>query len=102
MKMIEHFKHTAKGVIYDTYYRISKDPKEYEKITGPKMIDEIIKIYSNPNTIIEICTEKELKYIEKIINKDESIYNDKYAWEHKELIRKMIVDDNFDKPNIYE
>lgn len=102
MKMIEHLKHTAKGVIYDTYYRISEDPKEYEKITGPKMIDEIIKIYSNPNTIIEICTEKELKYIEKIINKDESIYNDKYTWEHKELIRKMIVDDNFDKPNIYE
>lgn len=102
MKIIEHLKHTAKGVIYDTYYRISKDPKEYEKITGPKMIDEIIKIYSNPNTIIEICTEKELKYIEKIINKDESIYNDKYTWEHKELIRKMIVDDNFDRPNIYE
>lgn len=102
MKMIEHLKHTAKGVVYDAYYRISEDPKECEKITGPKMIDEIIKIYSNPNTIIEICTEKELKYIEKIINKDESIYNDKYTWEHKELIRKMIVDDNFDNPNIYE
>lgn len=102
MKMIERLKHTSKDAIYDAYYRISEDPKEYEKTTGPKMIEEIIKIYGNPNTIIEICTEKELKYIEKIINKDKSIHNDKYVWEHKELIRKMIVDDNFDDPNIYE
>ena len=62
MKMIEYLKETSKLDVYNAYFSISDDPKEYEKITGKKIIEEIIKIYSNLNTIIELCTEKELKF----------------------------------------
>lgn len=43
MKRIEYLKETNKSNVYNAYYRISDDPKEYEKITGKKIIEEIIK-----------------------------------------------------------
>ena len=79
MKMIEHLKETSKENAYNAYYRISDDPKEYEKITGKKIIEEIIKIYSNPSPIIELCSEKELKFLERILNNEDDLYDDKYV-----------------------
>lgn len=79
MKMIEYLKETNKSDVYNAYYRISDDPKEYEKITGKKIIEEIIKIYSNPSTIIELRSEKELKFLERILNNENALYDDKYA-----------------------
>ena len=102
MKMIEYLKETSKGNVYNTYFRISEDPKEYEKISGKKIVEEIIKTYSDPSIIIEICTEKELKFLEKVLNNEENLYDDKYAWEHLELINKKIVFDDGEKVDIYE
>lgn len=102
MKMIEQLKETSKGNAYNVYYRISDDPKEYEKITGKKIIEEIIKIYSNPGTIIELCSEKELKFLERILNNEDDIYDDKYVWEHVELMAKMIIYDNGETVSIYD
>lgn len=102
MKMIEYLKETNKSDVYNAYYRISDDPKEYEKITGKKIIEEIIKIYSNSSTIIELCTEKELKFLERILNNGDDLYGDKYAWEHLELMNKMIIYDTGEKVDIFE
>ena len=102
MNMLKHLKETNKNAVYNTYFRISEDPKEYEKITGKKIVEEIIKIYSNPSTIIEICTEKELKFLERILNDEENLYDDKSVWEHIELINKMIISDNGKKVYIFE
>lgn len=102
MKMIEYLKETNKSDVYNAYYRISDDPKEYEKITGKKIIEEIIKIYSNPSTIIELRSEKELKFLERILNNENALYDDKYAWEHLELMYKMIIYDTGEKVDIFE
>ena len=102
MKMIEHLKLTSKEAIYEVYFRLFEEPKMYEKITGKKMIEEIVKFYNNPENIIELCTEKELKYLERVINKEDDLYDDKYSWEHLELMQKMILNDSDEEPGIYE
>ena len=102
MKMIEYLKETSKLDVFNAYFRISDDPKEYEKITGKKIIEEIIKIYSNSSIIIELCTEKELKFLERILNNEDDLYDDKYAWEHLELMNKMIIYDTGEKVDVYE
>lgn len=81
-----------KDDIFDKYSRIVKNWKEYDKVSKNKMFDEIIKEYSNYNNIIDICTLKELKFLEMVINNDERI-NDihNYIFERKNLINKMLL-----------
>lgn len=68
MKMEESLKQTAKVVIYNTYSRIVDNPLEYENITGKKMLKKVEAFYSNPSNILEICTERELKFLKKVLN----------------------------------
>ena len=58
-----------KELVSDYYYHIVSDKKDYDKITKKKMIEAIIKEYSNPDVIADICTEKELRILEQIVNK---------------------------------
>jgi len=78
--------------VFDKYSRIIRNWKNYDNITRSKMIAAIIEEYSNYNNIIDICTLKELKYLEKIINQDEDINNLKeYNFERDNLIDKMLI-----------
>ena len=47
-------------------------------------------------------SEKELKFLERILNNEDDIYDDKYVWEHVELMAKMIIYDNGETVSIYE
>ena len=58
----------SKDIVSDYYYRIVSNKKDYDKITKKKMIEAIMKEYSDPKNIINICTEKELKILEQLIN----------------------------------
>lgn len=94
MKMIDYLKKVGKKEIYSHYYKIMEDTKEYEKISGKKMIEEIIKFYSDYNNILEICTEKELKFLEKVLRNDKDLQDYKYFFECFELFKKLLLYEN--------
>ena len=78
MRLLEDVKFYGKEFAYEGYYRILNSPKDYDKITKVKMIEEVFKLYNDYNFIINICTEKELKYLESVLNgtNKEINYND--------------------------
>lgn len=45
---------------------------------------------------------KGTKIFRKNFNNEDDIYDDKYVWEHIELIAKMIIYDNGETVSIYE
>ncbi len=53
-----------KEAIYDYYCRIVSKPKKYESITRKKMVDEVYKLYQDPHIILDLCTVREIKYLE--------------------------------------
>ena len=63
MKMFEEIKSLRKDFVHDEYTRIVDNWKDYDKISKTKMLEAIYKVYSDYNNIIDICTEKELKYL---------------------------------------
>lgn len=98
MKIKDLLKIKSKDDVYDYYTRIIRDFKNYEKITKSKMSDEISNFYkSDYNNIINICTSKELKFLETGINKSsfESLIDDKHFLEHffemDTLVKKCII-----------
>ena len=80
-----------KESIYEFYTRIIKNHKEYDKISVSKMMDEVCKFYDNYENIIDICTLKELKYLEKILECDKNLDDDKYFWTRQTLWSKFLV-----------
>ena len=89
MQMLEEIKNCRKEWVYDNYVRIIEDAKDYEKITKVKMIDEVYKLYKDYHNIIDICTVRELKYLEMILNNSRP--NDVYEWELKTLVNKFLI-----------
>ena len=67
-KMYERIKWYKKEFVHNQYARIVEPFKDYEKITKVKMIEAIYKVYEDYNNIIDICTIRELKYIEMILD----------------------------------
>ena len=55
------------------------------------MIDEVCKFYDNYENIIDICTLKELKYLEKILKGGKNLDDDKYFWTRQTLWAKFLV-----------
>lgn len=102
MKMEEHLKQTAKVVIYNTYSRIVDNPLEYENITGKKMIEKVEAFYSNPNNILEICTERELKFLKKVLNNEDKLFDEKYYWERHKLSDKLLIGLYENKLHVFE
>ncbi len=98
MKMHDLIKALRKDYVFEYYTRIVEEFKDYEKITKVKMLDEIYAVYDNPNNIIDICTTRELKYLQKVLNNEipESSKNfrikDKYDWEVRTLKSKFLLD----------
>ncbi len=103
MKVMEEIKHYRKEYVYEQYTRIVKKFKAYEKISKPKMLTEIYQVYSDYNNIIELCTVKELKYLQMILDnklpkeylsypyKSETEKRGKYEWERRILTHKFLI-----------
>ena len=84
-----------KDLVSDYYYHIVSDKKDYDKITKKKMIEAIIKEYSNPDVIADICTEKELRILEQIINKTFKI-TPKVSFNLINLSSKLLINFGYD------
>lgn len=94
-KMYERIKWYKKEYVHNQYARIVSSFKDYKKITAVKMLEAIYKVYEDYNNIIDICTAKELKYIEMILEGKTSmqeLLNEKYNWERKTLRGKFLVE----------
>ena len=91
MKLKEEYKRLPKDIIYDAYMAIVYNIKDYDNITRIKMLDSIIKEYSQEDYLYHICTEKELLFL-KYIRNNKLTRNDikKYEWEIDELHKKFI------------
>lgn len=92
-KMNDLLKLYTKEEVFESYFRIMNEFKDYDKITKNKMLSEIYKVYSDYNNIIEICTTKELKYLEMIINNcdNDELLDNKYFWERNMLDNKFLI-----------
>ena len=95
MNMHAEIKHIKKEFVYNNYVKIVDKFKDYDKITSTKMLDAIYKVYDNYKNIIDICTERELKYLKKVINKENNLYDKKYKWERNTLWSKFLIIHDF-------
>lgn len=68
-KIFDRINWYEKEYIYEQYSRIIKDFKEYDRISRKKMIADIYNMYDDYNNIIDICTTRELKFLEMLIGK---------------------------------
>lgn len=97
-KMYERIRWYKKEFVHNQYARIVEPFKDYEKITAVKMLDAIYKVYEDYNNIIDICTVRELKYLEMILDKKVSmqeLFDDKYEWERRTLHGKFLVESDY-------
>lgn len=91
MKLLEEIKIYDKVEIFEIYSRLIEGFKKYDKITKNKMIEEIFNFYSDYQNIINICTLKELKFLQKVINQENDLEDLKYEWELTNLRKKLLV-----------
>ena len=54
------------------------------------MLEAIYKVYEAPKNIIDICTTRELKYLQMSIDGKKEINAAKYMWEKTNLANKLI------------
>ena len=105
MKLIDIVKYNLidKKFLYKSYVVIVDNPCVYQKLTKKKMIDELIKFYSNVDNLLSICTLKEIMFLKSLIennNKLETIQ--KYHFETAELFYKFIIYVDALETSIYE
>lgn len=55
-------------MVYDMYESIVYDTKDYYDITRSKMLDAILKEYSQQHYLVNMCTIKELEFLEYALN----------------------------------
>ena len=92
MNLKEKLNNLYKLTVFETYITVISNFKEYNKITKAKMINSIIEEYKNSENIINLCTNKELKYLKLLANNKNSLsYNKKYDWEIKTLDNKFLI-----------
>ena len=100
MTLKESLEEFNKELLFDYYIRIIPNHKSYKRITKEKMQDEILQEYKNYNNIIDICTTKELKYLNWLIKNNNNLpYSSKYDWEINSLDEKLII--VYDDEQIY-
>lgn len=104
MRMHDLINSYEKGYVFEYYSRIVKEFKNYEKITKTKMLDEVYKVYDDSYNIIDICTTRELRYLQKVLNnkvpKNSSDYpTDKYYFEVRTLQNKFLLDSEKNIPD---
>lgn len=91
MKIFEEINHRRKEFVFEQYTRIVEDFKDYDKVTRKQMIKEIYKVYENPQNIIDICTERELRYLKMYLDGDKEYLSEKYEWERTTLCHKYLI-----------
>ena len=91
MKLMEEIKYMYKEHVFDVYTRIVSEFKDYEKISRPKMLESIYKVYEEPYNIIDICTERELKFLQLVVKDNSAILEDDYEWEISTLRDKFLL-----------
>lgn len=98
-KMYERINWYKKEYVHNQYARIIPDFKDYEKISRKKMLEEIYDLYRDYNVILDICTTRELKFLEMLLYSkcdEKELLSDKYQWERKTLRDKFLVQDELD------
>lgn len=104
MRLVDGINDIGKRISYGLYTKIfPKDYKQYDKITCKKMAEQILDFYQDPQNIINLCTEKELKFLQLLTEKEDfcwelqdDLYKE-YYWEIHLLSEKLIIclyDDN--------
>ncbi len=104
MRLIERINDLGKKISYGMYTKIlPKSFKQYDKVTCKKMSEQILEFYQDPQNIINLCTEKELRFLQLLTGKEDyywkledDFYNEHY-WEIHLLSEKFIIclfDDN--------
>jgi len=99
--MHNEIKHIKKEFVHNRYSKIVKPFKNYDKITSTKMLDAIYKEYDNYKNIIDLCTERELKYLKKVIKKESNLFDKKYDWERKTLWSKFLIIDDYISKTVF-
>ncbi len=97
MKLKDFLNKMSKDEVYDYFLAICYINIEYDKITKNKMIEEIFNQFQSKGYIYDLCTKKELDFLEYIQNNSLKDF-DKYEWEINELTKKLI----FNGKEIYE
>ncbi len=91
MKLKDEFIKLPKLLLYEMYLRLVYDPKDYDRISRKKMLEEIIKEYNQEDYLYHICTRKELDFLKYARNRELSIEDiEKYEWEINSLNDKCI------------
>ena len=110
MRLFDELVNENKADLYDFYCRINLDFKNYERVTKKQMAQYAVDFYSVTNNIIDICTTKELSYLQEVIESKKYIYNkidenqiiERY-WPIRELRKKHLLALNEDKSlSLYE
>lgn len=100
MTLKESLEEFNKELLFDYYIRIIPNHKRYTRTTKEQMKDKILQEYKNYNNIIDICTTRELKYLNLLIENNNNLpYNFKYDWEINSLDEKLII--VYDDEQIY-
>ncbi len=97
--MSERINWYRKEYVHEQYSRIVPCFKNYENVTKKKMLEEIYKVYSNYENIINICTVRELKYLQMLLDDEfimEDLLNEKFDWEIKTLRSKFLIEIDMD------
>lgn len=110
MRLFDELVSRNKVELYDFYCRINQDFKNYESVTKKQMAQYAVDFYSVANNIIDICTTKELDFLQEVLDSKNYIYNKmdenqilEKSWRIKELRRKHLLCLNEDKSlSLYE
>lgn len=98
MKMLDVLGKYDKKRIYSIYSSVITESAAIESITLSQMIKAICKEYKNPENIISLCTTRELRVLEKVLNTDSKVLVDdgeywiNHEWEIATLMLKAIFE----------
>ena len=67
-----------KEFIYEVYSKTVDNPKEYEKITRKKMIQEVLKYYKEDNHLEECLTYQDILDLKKMIKNGNQIQRQEF------------------------
>lgn len=98
-RMSERINWYRKEYVYNQYLRITGRYNKYDRITKKKMLDIIYnKVYNNYNNIIDLCTFRELKYLEMLLKSEKDMKDlgsEEYSWERNTLRDKFLIQSDF-------
>ena len=77
----------TKEFIYSVYERMVDDPKDYEKVTRKKMIQEVFKYYQEDNHLEECLSYQDILELKNIIK-----HNNSVTHESNHLYQLLLLD----------